>query len=974
MASDLSETELSRQLNNDAKLINTLLSHVNKTSSISTKALANLALVVLNTDLYSWAKNPVEFPEIDLSRPSNRYKSLFKNNIYKLSSLNRFRKEYITLINKIKKTFPQLPLNQIVLPQAKDIFFAKKIALTVMLESQDYRLIAPISMEEQKVILDIIMSIVNTEPKLLEAYLKFVHYLYKNYPEHNRRELIQSNFNQVLSQYLHGQDNIAKRPKFIALLKQYPFDLSQILQFALNNTWSEADFTKLLAGSTSINNIDDNFFANILKATNYSWELLLNIEKKALEYSADNSLLDEVTKLLLANELSITDSHALTKKTNMFSRINSLSIFVQSESTRTKTIPNNVLQQLLWLNSNKEAPRFIGGSIYTYLYNNNLSSYFELQQDKIIQPSKQDILFLLKQDLPDSIKLKLLTDNSYSCKLDTSNLFLEACRLFPHNNTLLDSLVNEKLNLTALVDGNFVYNLAIKYNLTENILDNLGAKLAGFWTIADKYNNYPLLELMKLGNSLNWLSSMTAMKQHDFNFSLQAKDSALKIALNNEYPIFDIHFIIEQGCLNLGNKHNLAAIFLYLDLLKKRNYNFTSWQSTIFEKLLQAMPENSLNYDNKTLLQILLDKRLANFLAFLPNAMAKYSQIEQQDLITIASNNGQCEATINTLLAKGYKVSSKELDALIKAHYSADLIATAINNWQPEIRTTSKVADLSYLSTNVITKLLYKGLDLLPKQANLILQKFCLTENFCSEELFNLLSRYLTLDDKITYLCHLVAHKAPLKIINGFNLTGDIKCPDGKMLVEQTTDKAILNLLRAKGAKFKNENTFSKASDTFIDGIKQTALACSLMAGLSLFWYYRGGKKNLHEACIAGNHSEIESLITAGAKIDAPNANGELPLNIAIRHNNIPAIELLLAHGATLVIDHRCNLKQFNDWTPLHFAVFNEQAAICELLVALGADRYALNQDKQTPIELALTKNNRKIITILEQDFAKYNT
>jgi len=140
---------------------------------------------------------------------------------------------------------------------------------------------------------------------------------------------------------------------------------------------------------------------------------------------------------------------------------------------------------------------------------------------------------------------------------------------------------------------------------------------------------------------------------------------------------------------------------------------------------------------------------------------------------------------------------------------------------------------------------------------------------------------------------------------------------------------------------------------------------------------------SVHDAAAAGVVERLTALLVA----DPPAANalasdGFPPLALAAYFGQRAAVELLLAHGASVALaaanDSRVtalhaalagrepaiarlliaagadvNARQQGGYTPLHTAAANGLLALAELLVASGADPQAPNDAGQTPIDLA---------------------
>lgn len=107
----------------------------------------------------------------------------------------------------------------------------------------------------------------------------------------------------------------------------------------------------------------------------------------------------------------------------------------------------------------------------------------------------------------------------------------------------------------------------------------------------------------------------------------------------------------------------------------------------------------------------------------------------------------------------------------------------------------------------------------------------------------------------------------------------------------------------------------------------------------------------LEYAIYHGPLALIRTLIELGA--DANYASDGFPSLIAAlssqRRDRAQLLELLLAAGADV------NQRGLNDWTPLHYAAAHDDVAAIELLLAHGADAAARTRidDFATPLEEA---------------------
>jgi ankyrin repeat protein len=107
-------------------------------------------------------------------------------------------------------------------------------------------------------------------------------------------------------------------------------------------------------------------------------------------------------------------------------------------------------------------------------------------------------------------------------------------------------------------------------------------------------------------------------------------------------------------------------------------------------------------------------------------------------------------------------------------------------------------------------------------------------------------------------------------------------------------------------------------------------------------------EKEIIKASKSGTASLVKELIEQNADlISARDADGSSPLHCATWKGHLNVVELLVSLGADV------NAHNQNDhWgtTPLHAAAHANQRAIAELLVAHGADIHATNLNGRTPL------------------------
>ncbi|EAY08764.1 ankyrin repeat protein, putative [Trichomonas vaginalis G3] len=119
---------------------------------------------------------------------------------------------------------------------------------------------------------------------------------------------------------------------------------------------------------------------------------------------------------------------------------------------------------------------------------------------------------------------------------------------------------------------------------------------------------------------------------------------------------------------------------------------------------------------------------------------------------------------------------------------------------------------------------------------------------------------------------------------------------------------------------------------------------------------------------VKNNNKEIaELLISHGAKVDAADDYGEVPLNIAVQNNNQDLIELLISNKADL---NACNKNKI---TALHVAVENNNIEIMNLLFSHGANVDPKDENGKTPLHIAADKNFKEAAEILISHGAAIN-
>jgi ankyrin repeat protein len=128
-------------------------------------------------------------------------------------------------------------------------------------------------------------------------------------------------------------------------------------------------------------------------------------------------------------------------------------------------------------------------------------------------------------------------------------------------------------------------------------------------------------------------------------------------------------------------------------------------------------------------------------------------------------------------------------------------------------------------------------------------------------------------------------------------------------------------------------------------------------------------EKEIIRAAKSGAAGRVKELLEQDAAlISARDTDGSTPLHCATWKGQQAVVELLLGLGAEV------NARNQNDhWgtTPLHAAAHANQRAIAELLLAHGADINAVNLNGRTPLQETEFHKARLVANLLRQHGAR---
>jgi ankyrin repeat protein len=128
-------------------------------------------------------------------------------------------------------------------------------------------------------------------------------------------------------------------------------------------------------------------------------------------------------------------------------------------------------------------------------------------------------------------------------------------------------------------------------------------------------------------------------------------------------------------------------------------------------------------------------------------------------------------------------------------------------------------------------------------------------------------------------------------------------------------------------------------------------LASVVLALPAVAFAQPSAQERLWDASIAGDTTAIIQALSDGADVDSLDTrrsrNGRRALNWAALGDHVPAIRVLLRHGATL------EARNLTGFTPLHHAAEVGSARAARALLDAGADPAAANAAGNRPADTA---------------------
>ncbi|XP_076784972.1 uncharacterized protein LOC117703140 isoform X2 [Arvicanthis niloticus] len=130
-------------------------------------------------------------------------------------------------------------------------------------------------------------------------------------------------------------------------------------------------------------------------------------------------------------------------------------------------------------------------------------------------------------------------------------------------------------------------------------------------------------------------------------------------------------------------------------------------------------------------------------------------------------------------------------------------------------------------------------------------------------------------------------------------------------------------------------------------------------------WKYRSA---LHFACVYGHPEVVTLLVESSCEISPKDAKDATPLIKASQCRQMECLDILLKHGADP------NIVDCSGNTALHYAVYNGDIETATKLLEYKANIEAINENKITPLLLALKQNKEKMAEFLINNGANAKT
>jgi uncharacterized protein len=144
---------------------------------------------------------------------------------------------------------------------------------------------------------------------------------------------------------------------------------------------------------------------------------------------------------------------------------------------------------------------------------------------------------------------------------------------------------------------------------------------------------------------------------------------------------------------------------------------------------------------------------------------------------------------------------------------------------------------------------------------------------------------------------------------------------------------------------------------------------CTVIILLTLAWSSVAFCGEIHDAAKSGDLARVKSMLLANPNLALSMGSYDwTPLHYAAYNGDRAMAELLLANGADV------NAKDYFSGTPLHQAVMKAHKAMVEFLLAKGANVNAKDKSGDTPLHMAaMYKRHKEVAELLLSKGADVN-